>query len=289
VWPAQETTEHERDDIRHRVQAYMLKAIREAKKNTSWTSPVPAYEDAVERFVDAVLRPGQPNPFIDELDRLAARLAPFGFRNSLAQLALKLTAPGVPDIYQGCEQWNFSLVDPDNRRPVDFDALARSLASLQALYRDGWPLPEHWQALNAHAADGRIKQLVTWRLMQLRRERSTLFRNGNYVQLGAEGPAAEHVVAFARVHEREAVLVVVARLTCTLCRGDVANWSPPLWQDTLLRCGPDGGVRRFRRWRNWLTGDETELASEDEPTMQLQALFAAAGGLPFAVLLADAE
>jgi (1->4)-alpha-D-glucan 1-alpha-D-glucosylmutase len=123
LWPAHEAGERERDDIRHRVQAYMLKAIREAKKNTSWTSPVPAYEDAVERFVDAVLRSGQPNPFVDELDKLAARLAPFGFRNSLAQLALKFTLPGVPDIYQGCEQWSFSLVDPDNRRPVDFAKL----------------------------------------------------------------------------------------------------------------------------------------------------------------------
>ena len=85
---------------------------------------MPAYEEALARYIDALLRPGQPNPFVDELDRLAARLAPFGFRNSLAQLALKLTAPGVPDIYQGCEQWNFSLVDPDNRRPVDFESLA---------------------------------------------------------------------------------------------------------------------------------------------------------------------
>jgi (1->4)-alpha-D-glucan 1-alpha-D-glucosylmutase len=144
--------------------------------------------------------------------------------------------------------------------------------------------------LNDGAADGRIKQLVTWRLLRLRQERSALFRHGTYVALGTEGPAAEHAVAFARVHERGAVLVVVARLTCTLSKGDDANWSPALWRGTHLRPGAEGGaLRRFRRWRNWLTGEEMALSTDEEAPMDLQALFGAAGGLPFAVLVADAE
>jgi (1->4)-alpha-D-glucan 1-alpha-D-glucosylmutase len=195
----------------------------------------------------------------------------------------------VPDLYQGCEQWNFSLVDPDNRGPVDYAALARELEGLEAVYRQGYPMQEHWQALNRNAADGRIKQLVTWRLLRLRRERSTLFRNANYVALGVEGPAADHAVAFARVHEREAVLVVVARLTCTLCGGEDEAWDPQLWHGTSVRCGGEGGVRRFRRWRNWLTGQETTLPQGEETVMDLRALFGAAGGLPFAVLVAEAE
>jgi (1->4)-alpha-D-glucan 1-alpha-D-glucosylmutase len=288
VWPAEPPDEAAREALRQRVQAFMRKAVREAKRHTSWVCPDNAYEEAVERYVDGVLRSGQPNPFADELQRFTARIAPFGFRNSLAQLALKFTVPGVPDLYQGCEQWNFSLVDPDNRRPVDFGALARGLEAVTALYQ-GWPQPAHWRALHAHAADGGIKQLATWRLMQLRRERSTLFRQGGYLPLALDGPAAEHAVAFARVCDGEAALVVAARLTCTLCRGDDAKWSPALWQDTVLRYGSDGGLRRFRRWRNWLTGEESLPAGEDEPTMQLQSLFAAAGGLPFAVLVADAE
>jgi (1->4)-alpha-D-glucan 1-alpha-D-glucosylmutase len=289
LWPAQAPDDEEREDLRQRVQAYMRKAVREAKQHTSWVCPDSEYESALERYIDGVLRAGQPSPFADELQKITARIAPFGFRNSLAQVALKFTVPGVPDLYQGCEQWNFSLVDPDNRRPVDYAALARGLESIEALYGRGWPMAEHWRTLDANAADARIKQLVTWRLMRLRRERSTLFRDGNYVQLAVEGPAAEHAVAFARVCDGEAVLVVTARLTCTLCRGDDAKWSPALWHDTVLRFGTDAGLRRFGRWRNWLTGTESRSTSEEEPTMALQALFAAAGGLPFAVLVAEGE
>jgi (1->4)-alpha-D-glucan 1-alpha-D-glucosylmutase len=239
--------------------------------------------------VDGVLRVDA-NPFADELQKFTERIAPFGFHNSLAQLALKFTAPGVPDIYQGCEQWNFSLVDPDNRRPVDYAVLARELEALQALYRQGWPLPAQWQALNRHAADGRIKQLVTWRLLQLRREHSKLFREASYLPLAAEGSAADHAVAFARIHEREAVLVVTARLTCTLCGSDPAAWSPALWQGTSLRIAGEGGLRRFRRWRNWLTGEDIVVSThEEQAALDLQLVFGGAGELPFAVLLAEAE
>ena len=194
-------------------------------------------EDALERYVDGVLRAGQPSPFADELQKFTARIAPFGFRNSLSQLALKFTAPGVPDLYQGCEQWNFSLVDPDNRRPVNYAVLARDLTTIEALYRDGWPRPQDWQALQEGAADGRIKQLVTWRLLQLRRQRRQLFRDGGYLALAVEGGAVEHAVAFARVHEREAVLVVAARLTWTLCEDDDGAWAPALC-GRLMPCLP---------------------------------------------------
>ena len=99
-----------------------------------------------------------------------------------------------------------------------------------------------------------------------------------------------HAVAFARIHEKEAVLVVTARLTCTLCRGDDAMWTPALWQGTTLGCGAEGaGVRRFRRWRNWLTGAELTMPNDDEAAIDLQALFAGAGRLPFAVLVAEGE
>jgi (1->4)-alpha-D-glucan 1-alpha-D-glucosylmutase len=206
-------------------------------------------------------------------------------------VVLKFTAPGVPDLYQGCEQWNFSLVDPDNRRPVDYAALARDLESVESLYRAGWPSAQAWHALDAHAADGRIKQLVTWRLTRLRRERSLLFRNGSYLPLPVEGEAAEHAVAFARIHEREAVLVVVARLTCTLCNGEDGAWSPALWQDTRVRCGgaETSALRRFPRWRNWLTGATAVLDGDEEAGFELRPLFEGAGELPFVVLVAEAE
>jgi (1->4)-alpha-D-glucan 1-alpha-D-glucosylmutase len=250
---------------------------------------VPEYEEALAHYIDGVLRSG-PSPFADELQKFTARIAPFGFRNSLAQLALKFTCPGVPDLYQGCEQWNFSLVDPDNRRPVDYAALARDLEGIAALYEGRWPGADDWRALNARAADGRIKQLVTWRLLRLRRDRSALFRQGGYLPVAVEGAAAEHAVAFARMHEREAVLVVVARLAWTLCGGEDAAWSPELWRGTRASLGADAApLRRFRRWRNWLTGEETSIDGEDDASLDLAALFSGAGGLPFVVLVAEAE
>ena len=286
LWPALPPDEAAREDLRQRVQDYMRKAVREAKLHTTWVCPDADYEAALAHYVDGVLRPG-PSPFADELQKFTARIAPFGFRNSLAQLALKFTSPGAPDVYQGCEQWNFSLVDPDNRRPVDYARLARDLEGVQALYRGRWPAPDDWQALVREAADGRIKQLVTWRLLGLRREHTGLFRSGSYLPLVAEGPAAEHAVAYARAHEREAVLVVVARLAYTLCQGDDEAWSPQLWSGTHLPSGPL--LRRFRRWRNWMTGVETGLGASEDAPLDLQDLFAGAGGLPFVVLVAQAE
>ena len=286
LWPAQEPHAQERETLRVRLQAYLRKAAREARQHTSWVAPNPAYEDALARYVDAVLRPGT-NPFADELQRFTARIAPWGFRNSLAQLALKLTAPGVPDIYQGCERWNFSLADPDNRRPVDFGELARSLSQLQERCQNGIAPPRLWAELLADMADGRIKQLVTWRLLQLRQQRPALFRDGAYLPLAAEGPAGAHAIAFARTHAGDAVLVVAARLACSLCGNDESRWSPALWRGTKLRIDEAVALAATPRWRNALTGHEVEGTSDDG-LPGLEAIFAGAAGLPFAVLVAPA-
>jgi (1->4)-alpha-D-glucan 1-alpha-D-glucosylmutase len=291
LWPAQPPDETLREQLRQRVQAYMRKAVREAKQNTNWHCPDDDYEEALERYVDAVLRPGTPNPFADELQKFTARIAPFGFRNGLGQLVLKLTAPGVPDFYQGCEQWSFSVVDPDNRRPVDFDQLAQDLDALRGFYSDGWPSARQWQALLGGIADGRLKHLVTWRLLQLRRAQDQLFREGNYLPLTAEGPAAEHAVAFARLRGEQAVLVVVARLTYTLCGGDEPRWDPRLWRGTRLRWNPEtaGGLRRFKHWSNWFTGEAAAAQPIGEAAIDLGSVFDGAAGLPFAVLVSQEE
>jgi (1->4)-alpha-D-glucan 1-alpha-D-glucosylmutase len=127
--------------------------------------------------------------------------------------------------------------------------------------------------------------------LQLRRERAALFREAGYLPLAADGPAADHAVAYARMHENSAILVVAARLTWTLCRGDDGRWSPSLWQGTQLRgAGENAALRRIRVWRNWLTGDEVTAGSaDDEGSFDLAAVFAGAGGLPFCVLVGDAE
>ncbi len=287
LWPMAAAGEQEREELRRRMQAYMLKAVREAKQDTSWTSPVSAYEEALAHFIDGILRPGDPNPFVEELDRLARRLAPFGFRNSLGQLALKLTAPGVPDIYQGCEQWNFSLVDPDNRRPVDFGALAVQLAAVRSLYEAGWPSDAAWGELNRDIADGRLKQLVTWRLLQLRRGQPELFRDGAYLPLSIDGPAAEHAVAFARHREGQVVLVIAARLTYTLCCGDPGRWGADPWRDTSVKLEADqAGWNRCGLWRDWVTGGDIDGAGSGTAGLALAQVFGGASQLPFAVLVA---
>jgi (1->4)-alpha-D-glucan 1-alpha-D-glucosylmutase len=286
LWPAAAPSDDEREQLRQRVQAYMLKAVREAKLRTNWTSPVAAYEDALASYIDALLRPGQPNPFVAELERAAARLAPFGFRNSLAQVALKLTAPGVPDIYQGCERWNFSLVDPDNRRPVDFETLAADLEGIRALYANGFPARAEWRRLDDEVASGRIKHLVTWRLLQLRRAWPELFRDGSYLPLACSGRASEHAVAFARQHQQQSVLVVAARLTSTLCRGDAANWGGEAWADTVVQAGEQQpALAHAGRWRDWLTGRVFDAGAANANGLALAELFADAHALPFAVLV----
>jgi (1->4)-alpha-D-glucan 1-alpha-D-glucosylmutase len=268
------------------VQAYMRKAVREAKLRTNWTSPDTAYEDALASYIDALLRPGQPNPFVAEFDRVATRIAPFGFRNSLAQLALKLTVPGVPDIYQGCERWNFSLVDPDNRRPVDFESLAVELEGIRALYAKGHPARPDWRRLQGEVADGRLKHLVTWRLLELRRAWPELFRDGAYLPLACAGRASEHVVAFARQQQQQTALVVAARLTYTLCDGGDDRWGGPAWGDTVVQLADQQpALAHSGRWRDWLTGRVIDAGAANASGMALSELFADASALPFAVLV----
>ncbi len=191
--------------LRDRLQAYMEKAIREAKERTSWTVQNIAYETAVRDFVDGALDPEQAPRLVEELHGFARDLDAPGALNGLAQTALKLTVPGVPDIYQGTEGWDQSLVDPDNRRPVDYAAHGRTLSALRG-EADGFAqLAGAWR-------DGRLKQAVIARLLACRRNDPELFREGAYVPLGASGARADQVLAFARVIGDRALIVAVPRL-----------------------------------------------------------------------------
>ena len=191
-----------------RICDYLRKAMREAKFRTSWTNPNVAYEEAALNFARAILDDERETPFLRELRELAWECATIGAVSSLAQTTLKLTCPGVPDIYQGCEFWDLSLVDPDNRSRVDYPLRARTIEAFRervergesaALARE---LVDTWH-------DGRVKAYATWRLLHLRRERSRTFgRQGGYTTLETSGSRAEHLVAFAR----DDVVVVAPRL-----------------------------------------------------------------------------
>jgi (1->4)-alpha-D-glucan 1-alpha-D-glucosylmutase len=283
VWPAGRIDAAGLDALRRRVQDYMRKAMREAKQRTSWTHPNEPYEAAFANAVDALLGQLEPNPFLTDLAAFVEQIAPFGYSNSLNMVALKLTSPGVPDIYQGCESWNFSLVDPDNRRPVDFDSLRSQLAALQTMWHGDGTQADDVGALWSTLADGRLKLLVTWRLLQLRAAQPELFARGLYRPLAASGVAADHVVAYAREHERAAAVTVGSRFACTLLAGEqrqllTADWQAA-WEDTAVALPGMPGAA----WRDVLTG--RRVVTEAGEQGAVLALREALQLLPLAVLV----
>ncbi|MGY3512461.1 malto-oligosyltrehalose synthase [Bradyrhizobium lupini] len=185
-----------------RIQAYALKAAREGKEETSWLNPHEAYENGVKSFIAKILDPAQSGEFLEALNTLARRVALLGALNALSQLTLKATLPGVPDFYQGTEFWDLSLVDPDNRRPVDFSARHAALGTLDN--------PD-WNHLIKSWPDGQLKLAWTRHLLKLRNELPDVFARGDYQPLQVRGAHADHVVAFARRHGRAAAIVVVGR------------------------------------------------------------------------------
>ncbi len=235
VWPLQ-NGEQKREEFIQRMQRYMNKAVHESKVNLSWVNDNPEYVAALEQFVGRLLTPGsrgKRNYFLRQMQDFVPRIAFFGAINSLAQAVLKITAPGVPDIYQGNELWDFSLVDPDNRRSVDFSLRERMLAELNSASKSNSPA-EFCGELLQNYDDGRIKMWTTTRALCLRRDEPLLFQLGSYTALSGTGDKREHLVGFAREHEGRMAIVAVPRLACTLMRGELR---PPLgeaWGRTEL-------------------------------------------------------
>ncbi|MFY0565054.1 malto-oligosyltrehalose synthase [Archangium lansingense] len=198
-------------ELRGRIRDYLLKAIKEAKVRTSWTNPDSAYEEGVSRFVEACLDEGRSRPFLEELQAFKRRIERAGQHNALGQLLLKLGSPGVVDTYQGCELWDLSLVDPDNRRPVDYGLRTRLLEALdREAEADRLGLCSR---LVRDMDDGRIKLFVLAEALRLRRRQTALFRHGGYRTLNLVGPRADAVVAFAREHGLSSVLCAAPRYT----------------------------------------------------------------------------
>lgn len=185
-----------------RMQAYALKAAREGKQETSWLNPNDAYEKGVHAFLGKILDGAHGAAFLQSLETFARRTSMLGALNSLSQITLKATVPGVPDFYQGTEFWDCSLVDPDNRRPVDFAERDAVLASTEQ--------PD-WADLTQRWPDGHLKLAWTRRLLQLRTEMADVFTDGDYQPLEVTGPHRDHVIAFARRHQRDAAIVAVSR------------------------------------------------------------------------------
>jgi (1->4)-alpha-D-glucan 1-alpha-D-glucosylmutase len=273
AWPAERDDgrpcEQAPPDLVERMAAYMHKAIKEAKTHTSWITENRDYERGVGRFVQLTLAGPSAAAFLASFVPFVRKVALPGMVNSLAQLVLKIASPGVADFYQGTELWDLSLVDPDNRRPVDFGHRQRLLnelePSLAGTAIEAQPgngslaLGAAVEGLLEEWPDGRIKLFVTACGMRLRRARPRLFLAGDYVPLGVEGPCARHVIACAR-HDGDNLLVALApRLTMHLARG---GRSLPLgretWLDTRVHL-PDACGRRTLR--HLLTGERIAPAA----------------------------
>jgi (1->4)-alpha-D-glucan 1-alpha-D-glucosylmutase len=255
-----------RESARERLDQYIIKAAREAKMRTTWTTPDAPYEAALRSFVRAVLTPGEDAPFLADVARLVSRIAMAGAWNALSRLFVHLTAPGTPDIYQGDELWNFVLVDPDNRRPVDYAARQSALDSLESAKRFN----------SVDPFDSRTKLTLIQRILQARRTHPALFASGNYQPLVATGERASHVVAYLRSHEDQHAICMAPRLLCELeVSRDFGAW----WGDTAVQL-PVASVGGKRSWVSIVDGERLEVAGP-------LPLRSTASQFPGAVLLTD--
>ncbi len=235
AWPSEDQSLSALENFRERISSYMLKAIREAKLHTSWTQPNPEYESAVTRFVEKIL---WDDPFLADLRKFQQKIAFFGTFNSLAQVLLKITSPGVPDFYQGTELWDLSLVDPDNRRPVDFEFRRRLFSGIDNA--SPGELLDNWRT-------GQIKMFVMQRALEFRRGHAAPFEKGDYLPIAAEGAAARNLIVFARAWRRRVVMTIVPRFVFSLMKGVE---KPPVgmdvWKDTRLVLPHAFDAKQFR-------------------------------------------
>ena len=261
-WPLEPLTETTRPAYVQRIQEYMTKALHEAKVNSSWIEPNEAWDEAVRKFVAAILQPGPQNRFLPTFETLAELIGLLGAINSLSQTVLKLTTPGVPDIYQGMELWDFSLVDPDNRRPVDYELRKKQLASLSG--EISLPtLVDQWR-------DGRLKMFVIRQLLHFRREHPELFADGDYTPVTVTGAREECLIAFTRAVAGRTLLVLAPRLASRSGFPPVGN----RWADTMVEAPACGG------WFNILTARKLAGTS---PLAAAETL----AELPVAVLVSE--
>jgi (1->4)-alpha-D-glucan 1-alpha-D-glucosylmutase len=276
AWPANGVHDDALPGLTARVQGAVEKAVREAKRNSSWIHPNRPYEEALRSFVERILDPD--GAFARRLGIFASRIATPGLLTSVAQLVVKATAPGVPDFFQGTELWDFNLVDPDNRRPVDFAKRKRLLDELRPrIESDRASLARE---LVEDIADGRLKLFVTSALLACRRRNRELFGHGSYQPLAVEGSQGDHVVAFARRWQGRAAVTVTGRFFARLS-GKLSHFPPGAWGDTVVRIPSDLSAGSVLT--DALSGTRIP---RDGPSIPLGRLFET---MPFVVLVGEAK
>jgi (1->4)-alpha-D-glucan 1-alpha-D-glucosylmutase len=262
-----------------RLRSYLFKAVHEAKSHTSWVNPNVRYNEAIVRFAEGILDPARSSRFLDDFVAFQSRVAHFGTFSSLGQTLVKITAPGVPDFYQGSELWDLNLVDPDNRRPVDWRLRQRMLDELTTATQMARDRAAFAQELVKTKEDGRVKLYVICEALACRRAQPALYREGEYRPLETQGPLAEHILAFARLGKDAAALTIVPRL---LARRGIEEL--PLgrayWGDeTRVLVPPEAGPR----FLNPFTGERVAVEKGVLPLARTFASF------PVALLVTDAS
>jgi (1->4)-alpha-D-glucan 1-alpha-D-glucosylmutase len=232
-----------------RIKRYIVKAVREAKVHTAWLKPDTEYENAYVSFAEKILARSAANTFLKKFIPFCRRVSHYGMLNSLSQTLIKITSPGVPDFYQGTELWDLSLVDPDNRRPVDFDQRRAMLADIRA--QDDAEMGRLVQDLLATREDGKIKLFLIYRALQTKKAHRDLFRSGAYLPLESTGRFRNHVIAFAWRYQRQWALVMAPRFLSYLIQEGDFPLGRKVWQDTEVIMPDEAPVA----WRNVITGE----------------------------------
>jgi (1->4)-alpha-D-glucan 1-alpha-D-glucosylmutase len=276
VWPL---TDEPGSVFLDRVKTYMIKAVREAKVHTEWLKPDTAYESAFLSFIEDILRGPESNPFLAEFLPFARKISHFGALNSLAQTLLKITSPGVPDFYQGTELWDLNFVDPDNRRPVDFDERRKLLDELRL--REEKDSTGLLRELTADPCSSRLKLFVTYKGLVLRQSQRSLFDKGKYLPLYAVGPRKEHVGAFARHDGRHWALTIVPRYLTEI----VETRSLPLGKSTWLETKLALPEQAPEHWIDIFTNEK--ITTAPSKGKKLLSLSCALKNFPVALLVAD--
>ncbi|HSB34565.1 MAG TPA: malto-oligosyltrehalose synthase [Nitrospirota bacterium] len=272
TWPVEILKGKAFDVFALRIKDYMLKASREAKVNTSWINPDAKYEKALLQFIEELLSPASRNRFLEDFLPFQRMVSHFGMLNSLSQTLLKICSPGIPDFYQGTELWDYSLVDPDNRRTVDFMKRVHMLAEL--LRRESETTGVNLaRELSQNKEDGRIKMYLIRKALAFRKVRRELFEQGEYLPLSADGSRAEHVCAFERRRNGDSAIVVVLRFPARLTTGEgVLPFGKGVWEDSRLVLP---GAASGRQYRNIFTGEIVASAGENgNGGIQLADVFA---------------
>jgi len=265
TWPLTCLNDSELADYQDRIRNYMIKAVREAKQYTSWINPSEDYEQAVSQFVSRCLDVNVSSLFLKDFIEFESQIRKPGLYNALAQTVLHLTSPGVPDIYQGNELWQFALVDPDNRRPVDFSKNRQLLNEMDAmLAKPDFDRPLFISSLLENMEDGRIKLFVVMQTLRFRHQYAALFRNGDYMKINVHGAGADQLLAFARQDQNNFAIIVVPRLMAHLFNNTLTKSLGDVWAATWLEL-PQKAPRHYQE----LFSQCSIMSESEEDCLQL--------------------